>query len=357
MPKSTGRRISLQPVFEPFDLLDGEAGMQPLPTNGFHAESFDEDASLFAGLHCEPIDAAPHIVAANGNGSAGNSSNGTVEHGATPDVPSASSNSNSTNDAPPTAEPTANDNADHAPVIAFIPAANGTANGVAANGAAANGAHHAVVNGDKGASDMIAIAATPTHSELDLSELDADPDLADLAAAKEAFAEVETDESLSAEFATHSATHSNGEVDRFSFSHPTDERASTDHELAAEVAAATDHVSADVQAGGETNGEFDLDASSATAAASHGAGFDVHPHAAGQPVPPPVEAEPPVDDLSQSTFTGLPEAEVHEQRPAAPAREPHPAAGSMFVPYLVTEIRELRSRTQRRRSWWRRIFG
>jgi hypothetical protein len=34
----------------------------------------------------------------------------------------------------------------------------------------------------------------------------------------------------------------------------------------------------------------------------------------------------------------------------------HPAAGSLFTPYLVTEIRELRNRC-RRRSWWRRLFG
>jgi hypothetical protein len=35
---------------------------------------------------------------------------------------------------------------------------------------------------------------------------------------------------------------------------------------------------------------------------------------------------------------------------------PHPATGSLFTPYLVTEIRELRSR-RGRRSWWRRMFG
>jgi hypothetical protein len=35
---------------------------------------------------------------------------------------------------------------------------------------------------------------------------------------------------------------------------------------------------------------------------------------------------------------------------------PHPAAGSLFTPYLVTEIRQLRNRRSRQ-SWWRRIFG
>jgi hypothetical protein len=35
---------------------------------------------------------------------------------------------------------------------------------------------------------------------------------------------------------------------------------------------------------------------------------------------------------------------------------PHPAAGSLFTPYLVTEIRQLRNRRSRR-GFWRRIFG
>ncbi len=35
---------------------------------------------------------------------------------------------------------------------------------------------------------------------------------------------------------------------------------------------------------------------------------------------------------------------------------PHPASGSLFTPYLVTEIRELRNRRVRR-GLWRRIFG
>ncbi|HEV3416112.1 MAG TPA: hypothetical protein VG056_04845 [Pirellulales bacterium] len=35
----------------------------------------------------------------------------------------------------------------------------------------------------------------------------------------------------------------------------------------------------------------------------------------------------------------------------------HPSCGSLFTPYFVTEIRELRNRSRRRRSWWRRIFG
>ncbi len=52
-----------------------------------------------------------------------------------------------------------------------------------------------------------------------------------------------------------------------------------------------------------------------------------------------------------------------EQTSAAPAAsrppEPqsHPAAGSLFVPYLVTEVPGLRNRRARRRSWWRRLFS
>lgn len=42
--------------------------------------------------------------------------------------------------------------------------------------------------------------------------------------------------------------------------------------------------------------------------------------------------------------------------PESVSRAEHPAAGSCFTPYLVTEIRELRNRCKRR-SWWRRLFG
>jgi len=35
----------------------------------------------------------------------------------------------------------------------------------------------------------------------------------------------------------------------------------------------------------------------------------------------------------------------------------HPATGSLFSPYLVTEVPDLRKRADRRRSWWRRLFG
>ena len=41
---------------------------------------------------------------------------------------------------------------------------------------------------------------------------------------------------------------------------------------------------------------------------------------------------------------------------ARPELEAHPACGSLFVPYLVTEIPDLRCRRVRR-SWWRRLLG
>lgn len=50
-----------------------------------------------------------------------------------------------------------------------------------------------------------------------------------------------------------------------------------------------------------------------------------------------------------------------QSEPLAPAArsdlEAHPAAGSLFMPYLVTEIPDLRRRGDRRRSWWRRLLG
>lgn len=90
--------------------------------------------------------------------------------------------------------------------------------------------------------------------------------------------------------------------------------------------------------------------------------------AAGEPVMQNVASElvsdPVIDDRP------LPSAEQAEASvanevngpPAAGSRLPnsvpeHPASGSMFAPYLVTEIRELRHRASRRRSWWRRLFG
>ncbi|HEV2969784.1 MAG TPA: hypothetical protein VGY55_07325 [Pirellulales bacterium] len=66
------------------------------------------------------------------------------------------------------------------------------------------------------------------------------------------------------------------------------------------------------------------------------------------PTAPSVEQATQSEDLSEAVQVG-------SQHSAALSE--HPACGSLFTPYLVTEIRELRNRSRRRRSWWRRIFG
>jgi hypothetical protein len=69
--------------------------------------------------------------------------------------------------------------------------------------------------------------------------------------------------------------------------------------------------------------------------------------------PGDIEAPTATDQEAASDEIDEPQGAV-EDRPASPSE--HPAAGSLFTPYLVTEIRELRNRC-RRRSWWRRLFG
>jgi hypothetical protein len=76
-----------------------------------------------------------------------------------------------------------------------------------------------------------------------------------------------------------------------------------------------------------------------------------HVGAIGDPFSSPAAATELEDELEESV-------ESEESRSPVMGDElpPHPAAGSLFTPYLVTEIRQLRNR-RRRRSWWRRIFG
>jgi hypothetical protein len=61
-----------------------------------------------------------------------------------------------------------------------------------------------------------------------------------------------------------------------------------------------------------------------------------------------IESASETEDLSQS--------EQLSAQGAPSELPPHPAAGSHFTPYLVTEIRELRNRRPRR-GFWRRLFG
>jgi hypothetical protein len=76
-----------------------------------------------------------------------------------------------------------------------------------------------------------------------------------------------------------------------------------------------------------------------------------HVGAIGDSFASPAAATELEDELEESV-------ESEESRSPVMGNElpPHPAAGSLFTPYLVTEIRQLRNRRSRR-SWWRRIFG
>jgi hypothetical protein len=71
----------------------------------------------------------------------------------------------------------------------------------------------------------------------------------------------------------------------------------------------------------------------------------------GEPAVPPA----PAIQLPSDEEPSDPREQVRSQTDSAAVAE-HPAAGSCFTPYLVTEIRELRNRCKRRR-WWRRLFG
>ncbi len=71
----------------------------------------------------------------------------------------------------------------------------------------------------------------------------------------------------------------------------------------------------------------------------------------GEPTFPPAPAIPSPSDEELSK----PPEQARSEAESVPLAE-HPATGSCFTPYLVTEIRELRNRCKRR-SWWRRLFG
>jgi hypothetical protein len=66
-----------------------------------------------------------------------------------------------------------------------------------------------------------------------------------------------------------------------------------------------------------------------------------------------IEAAPMADDEAPPDQVEQPQAGSEHR---STSLSEHPAAGSLFTPYFVTEIRELRHRC-RRRSWWRRLFG
>lgn len=377
MAEPNNRRMSLRPIFEPFDLLDDD-GMQPLSTNGFRSDSLDEETNLFAGLHFEPNDPS----AGNANNSANKGAtggNGMMPH------------------ASPYNHAGGNGISIHRPgFTTIIDAANGAAHGAFSHSA-----------------DRIA------------DELENDPDIADLVAAKAAFAMSESRQETHDE---HPA-QSNGDAHHFDAPMNGDalrnsERLRNGEELrngdvpqpviepvlaeppvsetsaqpAAVPSAAAplsavppvaDHAASDflyVQNPGADFGHFESNGAAVEPQAE--AMLDLAPPQGDLEIPPaadealleideaqPVvdEAPPVVEDAPPVMHDGVVhENEAHEElveqadEPTAPpADDPglaggdgqHPARGSMFVPYLVTEIRELRNRSHRRKSWWRRLFG
>lgn len=271
MLKPTSRRISLQPVFQPVDLLQGTPMMPPLPTNGYHSES----------LTSEPLDEAAHFnghhAETNGN-NRGLASNGSSSHDSFhPDEPN-----------PPTID------ADS--VVDSEPAANG---------------HSAV-------GPIFALNGAPNQ---EAEEFDAAGDLAELAAARQAFFSMPPElvvKQSDAESA-NGTPHGNGAVH-------------------------SDAVQQEAVHGMDT---AHLNGRAPAAPAEIGARGPI------LVAPPVVETEPPrpFEQTEASTLSAT------DASATPTTRETHPASGSLFVPYLVTEIRELRDRRQRRRSWWRRIFG
>ena len=320
MPKPTSRRTSLQPVFEPFEVLDSESMMQPLQTNGYHLASGDDDGSLFGGLHCEPSEAG-----ANGL------------HGEPPAIEAPADESVAD-------ESRADDSAAHEAGV------NGSSTrGIfALNGFANSAAHQA-----------------PSRIADEFADVvNGDSDLADLAAAKAAFAAGESE----AQENHHAAADQNGSAPSNGFA-AIDVAALNGHaHLNGEHALNGEHVLNGVEnridpAAGElqaaTAPAADVQANGSAVAYQADASAEVAVRTAISDAPPVIESEParpPVEPSLNGAATYAPQTPAYPAQ-TPPAIEPHPAAGSLFVPYLVTEIRELRSRTQRRRSWWRRLFG
>jgi hypothetical protein len=279
MPKSTSRRTSLQPVFEPFDLLEDAPLMPPAPTNGYHSEVLpDNDSTSCNGHRCNVRDA---------------SINGTSAH----DHPG--------------------DDID----CGLDPGET------MFNGAMFEGATF-------GLSDV-------------------DPDLADLAAAKAAFAADPISESplpnLTSDIA--SLNGSSNSSDAVSPSDPTNE---SDTPSPSDSASQNGHPILNGHA--DLFGDAKLNGHSESNGAMIAAPSD---SAVESPASPPISDVPPIvgDEAVQPPAVASTESPAEDvSAPLSATRETHPASGSLFVPYLVTEIRELRNRRPRR-SWWRRIFG
>jgi hypothetical protein len=269
MPDSSGRRISLDPMFEAFDFLDAEPPSQPQGTNGFHvASSYDEEIVLFGGLGSQSIEP-------DANGGA-NGAQASVE----------------SNGAEPHAE------------------SNGAAsNGAVSNGAVLNGTVTEGTSSDATASIGAVSNGIATNGELFAHESPAVlPDIADSettepAASETDFEVIDLGHDAAVDDPSVHELHAEAELPLL------EEPPASDEPIAAEDAAVADTLDS--------------------------------------PAAELVDSQP-----------ELPEAGVPPSAASTPSdRDAHPAAGSLFVPYLVTEIRELRGRKSRRRSWWRRLFG
>jgi hypothetical protein len=319
MPKPTSRRTSLQPVFEPFELLESAPIMPPLQTNCYHSGTLaDEENSPFNGY-----DGAENGDAINGAAINDERANGVVINGA-------------------------------------------VVNGSVVNGPVVNGETH--INGILNGTPAIALNGAANHHGMDLfaEEFDADPEmLAELAAAKAAFSAVPVSAvpvspapvSVAPKPVTSISVRPVAEAPVLiaSLSEAPSINIASQHDTASQNGNVSQNDTAN--SNGDVNRNGHVESFSAAVAAPTDSSPEIL-------APPSISAAPPViaDEPVQLTAEPVIEASSLDASspvasPSAATREPHPASGSLFVPYLVTEIRELRDRRNRRRSWWRRIFG
>jgi hypothetical protein len=312
MPKSTSRRTSLQPVFEPFDLLESSPLMMPSiltspPANGFHSEAMDDEPSGSSnGHHGEKNGATVNGATVNGAVANGAAVNGAV-------ISDAVANGSDVNGL----------------------------NGLMANGRASDdfAAHsEAASNGAVNVSAPVALNGAANHASNRIAATaEIDSDLVDAAVAREVFRAPASNAISSSPIPSHDVASASDAASQNGHAH-----LNGDASLNGNVGLGYAEAHSTEVNGSEVNG-------SATLASNSSA--EIVARVSVPSAPPVVEVAPPQSSV-ESTFSAPPST-----APAAAAREPHPASGSLFVPYLVTEIRELRELRQRRRSWWRRIFG
>jgi hypothetical protein len=301
MPKPSSRRTSLQPVFEPYDLLESTPMMMPSmtsspPTNGFGSNGFESDA-MDQPDALNPSEALDQLD--------------TLDE--SPCIPFHAHHD----------EQARGDELVHAET-------NGESNHVASNHAAPD--HSAAIDGT--VIDGPAINGFVVHAEPAANG--AIPPASDDVISRDA-----------AHLNGHAILNGHAGVNGTQFDGIEVETARVNG----------GHVNGVKIDGAHVNGAHASGAAIATGSIS-----EIVARAPVPPAPPveePSQAESPIqaDEPIQASVEQAQDDSFSSAPAATTAREPHPAAGSMFVPYLVTEIRELRDRHARRRSWWRRIFG